>query len=156
MHVFHSSENPTKLLPYCTYPLEKCQHNPGSQETNDCTSLSPSTTYLKYSDDTVILVGLTDNKSLEYHITAAHFPQWYKDNQLHLKASKTKEIIISPLTSASDFIITSSQTVGKADSFKYSTLQWHCSIDSALTNTLTLLSVTSQTKLNTFPTWLPK
>ncbi|XP_059213666.1 scavenger receptor cysteine-rich type 1 protein M130-like [Centropristis striata] len=47
--------------------------------TNDCTSRSPITTYLKYSDDTAILAFLTD-----YHSTTTHFTKWCEDNHLYI------------------------------------------------------------------------
>ena len=87
--------------------------------TNDCTSPSPNTIYLKYSDDTAILGLLTDNTSaLDYHNTVAHFTQWCGDNHLHLNVSKTKEIQIDP-TLPQHPIIINAQTVAVVDSFKY-------------------------------------
>ena len=50
--------------------------------TNDCTSPSPTSTYLNYSKDTAILALLTDNHSvLDYH-KITHFTKWCEDNHL--------------------------------------------------------------------------
>lgn len=55
---------------------------------NDCTSPSPIITYLKYSDDTAILVLLSE--SHDYQNTIAHFTQWCVHNPLHLNVINIK------------------------------------------------------------------
>ena len=65
--------------------------------TNDCPSISPSTSYLKYSDDTAILALLSDNQStLDYHDTVTHFTSWCTDNHLQINVNKTKELLFNP------------------------------------------------------------
>ncbi len=87
--------------------------------TNDCISPSPTTTYLKYSDDTAIIALLTDSNSvLDYYNTIAHFTQWCEGNFLHLSVTKTKELIISP-PSPQHPISINNQAVEITDSFKY-------------------------------------
>ena len=51
-------------------------------------------TYLKYSDDTVILGLLQDEDSIAaYQYFVSHLPQRHRDNHLQLDGSKTKEMI---------------------------------------------------------------
>ncbi|KAK3510338.1 hypothetical protein QTP70_002816 [Hemibagrus guttatus] len=64
--------------------------------TNDCISLSPFTTYYKYSDDTAILALLNDHTTIAaYHDTISHFTHWCTDNFLHLNVEKTKELVFN-------------------------------------------------------------
>ena len=87
--------------------------------TNDCTSPSPNTIFLKYADDTAILGLLTDNHSTqEYLNTVSHFTQWCLKNDLKLNVSKTKEMVFgSPQPHHP--IITNNETVETVDHFKY-------------------------------------
>ena len=60
--------------------------------TTDCTSPSPVTTYIKYSNDTPILALLNENNSvLSYQDSISHFSQWCTNNHLELHVKKTKE-----------------------------------------------------------------
>ena len=87
--------------------------------TNDCTSPSHTTTYLKYSDDTAILALLSDNNSVsDYHNTVTHFSQWCTHNFLHLNVAKTKEITIGTPSPQPPTLI-NNDTVETVDSFKY-------------------------------------
>lgn len=57
--------------------------------TDDCRSTDPDMFSLKYSDDTVILDACKRLLS-----AAGAFVSWRKSNHLHLKASKTKGMVI--------------------------------------------------------------
>lgn len=87
--------------------------------TNDCLSISPTTSYLKYSDDTAILALLSDNQStLDYHNTVTHFTKWCADNHLQINVNKTKELLFSPPSPQHPTTI-NTQTVETVDTFKY-------------------------------------
>ena len=87
--------------------------------TNDCRSISPTTTYLKYSDDTAILALLSDSQSiLDYHNTVKHFTQSCTAGYLEINVSKTKEIWFNPPSPQCPTII-NTQTVETVDTFKY-------------------------------------
>jgi len=64
--------------------------------TNDCTSPSSVTTYIKYSDDTVVL-GLLNNKPSvsSFQDSISHLTQLCSDNYLQLNVAKTKEMLIN-------------------------------------------------------------
>ena len=87
--------------------------------TNDCISVSLSTLYLKYSDDTAILALLSDNQStLVYYSTVTHFTKWCTDNHLQINVSKTNELLFSPPSPQNPTII-NTQTVETVDTFIY-------------------------------------
>ena len=87
--------------------------------TNDCRSISPTTTYLKYSDDTAILALLSDSQSiLDYHNTIKHFTESCTAGYLEINVNKTKEIWFTP-PSPQHPIIINTQTVETVDTFKY-------------------------------------
>ncbi|KAJ0012409.1 hypothetical protein NQD34_016743 [Periophthalmus magnuspinnatus] len=65
--------------------------------TNDCTSPSPGTVYIKYADDTAILGLLSDSTSLgQYQNSVSHFTTWCKENHLQLNLKKTQEMTFGP------------------------------------------------------------
>lgn len=79
----------------------------------------PSTTYLKYLDDTAILAFLTDNHSfLDYYDTVADLTQWRERNRLHLNVRKTKEIVIGT-PSLQQLILINNKAFEMVDNFKY-------------------------------------
>ena len=87
--------------------------------TNDCLSVSLSTLYLKYSDDTAILALLSDNQStLVYYSTVTHFTKWCTDNHLQINVNKTNELLFSPPSPQNPTII-NTQTVETVDTFIY-------------------------------------
>lgn len=93
--------------------------------TDDCTSLSPITTYLKYLDDTAVLAILTGNNSVtNSHNSISHLTQWCMDNQLHYNVSKMKELVFnssnrSVSNPTHNPISISGETVELVESHKY-------------------------------------
>lgn len=86
---------------------------------NDCLSISPTTSYVKYSDNTAILALLSDKQStLVYHNAVTHFTKWCADNHLRINVNKTKELMFSPPSRQNSTII-NNQTVETVDTFKY-------------------------------------
>lgn len=60
--------------------------------TNDCRSNNPDITYIKYSDDTVIIDTTNSPGQLQSEMDS--FAGWCRQNCLDLNTSKTKELII--------------------------------------------------------------
>lgn len=86
--------------------------------TNDCTSLSPTITFLKYADNTTLLVSLQ-----EYHKSILQFNQWHKQNHLHLNLSKAKEIFFG--THINQHPTIDNIIIETVDRFKYFGLTIH-------------------------------
>ena len=63
--------------------------------TNDCLSISPTTSYHKYSVDTATLALLSHNQStLDYQNTVTNFTKWCADNRFQINVNKTKGITV--------------------------------------------------------------
>lgn len=100
--------------------------------TNECTSPSPVTTYIKYSDDTVVL-GLLNNKNsvLSYQDSISHLTQWCSNNYLQMNVAKTKEMLINtPNTNSTAHNVTPNSTcinnvaVEWVECFRYNKLKF--------------------------------
>ena len=92
--------------------------------TNDCWSITPSTMFVRYSDDTAMLALLSDFASYQsYHSSVVRFSSWCSTNFLHLSVSKTKEMCTDfrhnrTVITGSPIVI-SGEPVEQVDSFKY-------------------------------------
>ncbi|KAK1792060.1 hypothetical protein P4O66_001840 [Electrophorus voltai] len=62
--------------------------------TYDCTATSNSTIIVKFADDTVVMGLISDNDERAYLEETKHLENWCQENNLLLKVSKTKELIM--------------------------------------------------------------
>jgi len=62
--------------------------------THDCEATHSSNTVLKFTDDTTVVVLITNNDETHYREEIQHLTQWCSANNLVLNTSKTKEVIV--------------------------------------------------------------
>lgn len=86
--------------------------------TDNCRSSTPGITYIKYSDDTVIMDTTNTDGLLQKELDS--FALWCRDNCLDLNTSKTKEMVIdfrhrylTPTLSVN------TETIERVESYKY-------------------------------------
>ena len=62
--------------------------------TNDCSSNFPSSSIIKYADDTAIVGKVNNDDSNDFMAQVNNFVSWCNDNFLNLNVKKTKEMVI--------------------------------------------------------------
>ncbi|KAK1799315.1 hypothetical protein P4O66_007561 [Electrophorus voltai] len=62
--------------------------------TCDCAATSSSTIIVKFADDTIVMGLISDNDERAYLEEIKHLENWCQGNNLLLKVSKTKELIV--------------------------------------------------------------
>ncbi|KAK1788612.1 hypothetical protein P4O66_002697 [Electrophorus voltai] len=88
----------------------------------DCTATSSSTIIVKFADDTVIMGLISDNDERAYLEEIKHLENWCQENNLLLKVSKTKELIVDCSKKQErhcQLVRISGTTVERVDSFRY-------------------------------------
>ena len=61
---------------------------------NDCMAKHDSNTIVKFADDTTVVGLITDNDGTANREEVRDLAEWCQDNNLSLKGSKTKEMIV--------------------------------------------------------------
>ncbi|KAK1792142.1 hypothetical protein P4O66_001919 [Electrophorus voltai] len=90
--------------------------------TYDCTATSSSTIIVKFADDTVVMVLISDNDERAYLEEIKHLENWCQENNLLLNVSKTKELIVDCSKKQERHyqpVRISGTTVERVDSFRY-------------------------------------
>uniref|UniRef100_A0A8C1GTL4 Reverse transcriptase domain-containing protein n=1 Tax=Cyprinus carpio TaxID=7962 RepID=A0A8C1GTL4_CYPCA len=81
--------------------------------THDCTSSHNSNLFIKYADDTTVVVLISNRDETNYRSEVSRLPGWCSDNNLSLNMEKMKEIVVdfrrvhtqhSPLTINGAFV----------------------------------------------------
>ncbi|KAI5629743.1 hypothetical protein C0J50_2244 [Silurus asotus] len=62
--------------------------------TSDCRSVNGSNSIIKFADDTTVIGLITNNDETAYREEIQHLATWCNNNNLLLKSSKTKELIV--------------------------------------------------------------
>lgn len=62
--------------------------------THDCIPINNSYFIIKFADDFIVICLISDNNKMAYRTEVDHLVRWFKDNDVVLNTSKTKEMII--------------------------------------------------------------
>ncbi|KAK3526119.1 hypothetical protein QTP70_016099, partial [Hemibagrus guttatus] len=90
--------------------------------TYDCMATTNSTTIIKFADDTVVVRLISDNNEMAYLEEVRNLENWYQRNNLLIKVSKTKELIVDFSTNQErnyQTPVINESPVERVDSFRY-------------------------------------
>ena len=89
--------------------------------TYDCTTAHPSTSIIKYADDTTIVGPISEGDESEYRHEVERLETWCRENNLALNISKTKELIIDFRRKQTDIqpLVINGDEVERASNFRF-------------------------------------